>query len=322
MVGTIIPHQVPLSFLPTATQRLSMSPSPSPSSSVRRRRRPSSSCLNSLGLKCSMLSVELEEQVMKPQPAEVARTIMELSSVGTLSTLTPDGWPIAMGVRFTVDVEDGTPIVCFPKHVSMDQATTRRMRTSFHVQLEQSGGMRTPQCTIQGTLHKPEEVLVKKFHSLWKRKFGEALKEDLIHVISVEQVIQVEDFMEGGIWIPSSDYKAASPDPLRDFAEKIVDEINTHHREDVLRFCSIYVDMDLPVTEAKMVWVDRLGFDMRVRSIENDTYEVRIPFRREVTDEKGVKSSFNSMSQIAWEVEKNYYTPDFNKVKQMKKISS
>ncbi|RVW14599.1 Glutamyl-tRNA reductase-binding protein, chloroplastic [Vitis vinifera] len=49
--------------------------------------------------------------------------------------------------------------------------------------------------------------------------------------------------------------------------------------------------------------------------------EVRIPFPREVTDEKGAKSSFNSMSQLAWEVEKNYNAPDFKKVKQLKQIT-
>lgn len=47
----------------------------------------------------------------KPFPAEVSRTIMELSSVGTLSTITTDGWPLGIGVRFVVDSQ-GTPILC------------------------------------------------------------------------------------------------------------------------------------------------------------------------------------------------------------------
>lgn len=76
----------------------------------------------------------------------------------------------------------------------------------------------------------------------------------------------------------------------------------------------------MQVAEAKMVWVDRLGFDMRLSSPQNDVFEVRIPFPREVTDEKGAKSSFNCMSQLAWEVERNYLFPDFQKVKQLKKI--
>ncbi|PWA99641.1 proton gradient regulation 7 [Artemisia annua] len=46
-----------------------------------------------------------------------------------------------------------------------------------------------------------------------------------------------------------------------------------------------------------MVWVDRLGFDIQIYSPDNDVFEVRIPFPREVTNEKGAKSSFNGMSQ-------------------------
>lgn len=73
------------------------------------------------------------------------------------------------------------------------------------------------------------------------------------------------------------------------------------------------------VSEAKLIWVDRLGFDMRVFS-QKGIFEVRIPFPREVTDVKGVKSTFNCMSQLAWEVEKNFHVPSFQKVKHLKQI--
>lgn len=75
------------------------------------------------------------------------------------------------------------------------------------------------------------------------------------------------------------------------------------------------------VSEAKLIWVDRLGFDMRLFSPQKGVFEVRIPFPREVTDEKGAKSTFNCMSQAAWEVEKNFHDPDFQKVKQLKQIA-
>lgn len=71
-----------------------------------------------------------------------------------------------------------------------------------------------------------------------------------------------------------------------------------------------------------MIWVDRLGFDMRLCSYEKGIFEVRIPFPREVTDEKGAKSTFNCMSQMAWEVERNFHAPDFEKVKHLKHIRS
>ncbi|KAK9282486.1 hypothetical protein L1049_005404 [Liquidambar formosana] len=271
-------------------------------------------------LKCSLsvISEPTHSELMtnKPFPAEVSRTIMELSSVGTLSTLTQNGWPLGIGVRFAVDPE-GMPVLCLNasnSHFSIDR------RSSLHVQLEQCGS-RTPQCTIQGSLDKPEDrLLLKRLHSIWKNRFGEEINEDLIYVVAVERVLQIEDFKEDGIWVTSSDYKKANPDPLRDFAEKIVDEINSNNMEDVHRFCNVFVDLDFQVSEAKVIWVDRLGFDMRLWSPQKGIFEVRIPFTREVSDEKGAKSSFNCMSQLAWEVEKNYHVPDFKKVKQWKQV--
>lgn len=77
----------------------------------------------------------------------------------------------------------------------------------------------------------------------------------------------------------------------------------------------------LQVSEAKLIWIDRLGFDLRLWSPQEGIFEVRIPFPRDVTDEKGAKSTFNCMSQLAWEVEKNFYAPDFERVKQVKQIA-
>lgn len=252
----------------------------------------------------------------KPFPAEVSRTILELSSVGTLSIPTQDGWPLGIGVRFAVDPH-GNPVL-FLNHSTSNFALNSK--SSFLVQLQQYG-LRTPQCTIQGTLQKPQDTsALKKLHSVWEKRFGHEVDADRLFLLSVERVLQIEDFAEEGIWVTSSDYKSVNPDPLRDFAERMIDEINTNNREDILRFCNIYVDLDFQVCDAKMLWVDRLGFDVRFRSPLNDVFEARIPFPREVTDEKGAKSSFNCMSQFAWEVEKNFHAAEFEKVKQVKKM--
>ncbi|KAJ0264623.1 Glutamyl-tRNA reductase-binding protein [Hirschfeldia incana] len=255
---------------------------------------------------------QLSASSHKPFPAEVSRSIMELSSVGTLSTLTHDGWPLGVGVRFAVD-GDGTPVLCLSRALSPDK------RSALHVQLEQCG-LRTPQCTIQGSIARPgDDHVVKRLTAAWRKKFGEEVEEDSLYVVAVDRVLQMEDFMEDGVWVASADYKNASPDPLRDVAEDIVNQINANNMEDIFRFCNVYVDLDFVVSETKMIWMDRLGFDLRVWS-PRGVYDVRIPFPMEVTDEKGAKSSFNGMSQLAWEVEKSYCPADFNKVKLLKPV--
>ncbi|KAK1289658.1 hypothetical protein QJS10_CPB18g00268 [Acorus calamus] len=191
-------------------------------------------------LRCTLSSVASPstQPVTKPSPAEVSRTIMELSSTGTLSTLTSEGWPLGIGARFAVD-SLGTPAMCLNLR---DPQFSLGQKSSFHVQ---------------------------RLHTIWEKKFGEELDEDLAYVVSVDSVLQMDDFKE--------------------------------------------------VTDAKMIWVDRLGFDLHLYW-QGETFEVRIPFPREVTDEKGVKSSFNTMAHLAWEVEKSYAVPEFEKIKFMKKI--
>ena len=57
---------------------------------------------------------------------------MELSSTGTLSTVTHEGWPLGIGARFIVD-EQGVPALCLdlPEDGDFSVGT----RSSFHVQV-------------------------------------------------------------------------------------------------------------------------------------------------------------------------------------------
>ncbi|XP_042373739.1 glutamyl-tRNA reductase-binding protein, chloroplastic-like isoform X1 [Zingiber officinale] len=273
--------------------------------------------------RCSLLSVPTDVPPVaggnsrsKTSPAEVSRTIVELSSIGTLSSLSTDGWPLSVGARFVVDSQ-GAPALCLnrPERLFVSDGPS-----SFHVQFDQMRS-RTPQCTLLGRLSKPNDIfLLKRLHAKWEKKYGEELEEELIYLFSVDKVLQIEDLKEDGIWVASSEYINAEPDPLRDFAEKIVDEMNSIHPEDVLRLYSVYVEPGFQqAADTKLIWVDRLGFDMFIYS-ENAVYSVRIPFPREVTNEKEVKSSFNSMSHLAWEIEKGYATPDFEKVTCIKRV--
>ncbi|CAH8363648.1 unnamed protein product [Eruca vesicaria subsp. sativa] len=91
-------------------------------------------------------------------------------------------------------------------------------------------------------------VRFKRLSAAWRKKFGEEVGEDSLYVVSVDRVLQMEDFMEDGIWVASADYKIASPDPLRDVAEDIVNNINTNNMEDIFHFCNVYVDLDFVVS--------------------------------------------------------------------------
>lgn len=130
---------------------------------------------------------------------------------------------------------------------------------------------------------------------------------DALYMMKVEQVLQAQDMGEEEIWVMGTDYSAAVADPLRECAPRIVEDMNRKHWEDIRRFCNVYTHLDAELEEASMTWVDRLGFDMRVLTCEpHKILEIRIPFPREVTDERDARSALTIMAQIAWEKERNY----------------
>ncbi|MCO5558811.1 hypothetical protein L7F22_012398 [Adiantum nelumboides] len=66
--------------------------------------------------------------------------------------------------------------------------------------------------------------------------------------------------------------------------------MNRNHWEDLR--------LDLLVEEARLSWV---GFDMRVLTSSDNLVGLRIPFSREVVDERDARSSLTMMAQISWE---------------------
>ncbi|GBG61587.1 hypothetical protein CBR_g22384 [Chara braunii] len=76
------------------------------------------------------------------------------------------------------------------------------------------------------------------------------------------------------------------------------------------------------VKDAFFIWVDRLGFDMRV--LCNDPQivirDIRIPFAREVTDERDARSSLTMMAQLAWETERMYVPADLPLLQSLREL--
>lgn len=254
----------------------------------------------------------------RPPPAETCRTLMELSLEGTLCTLTQDGWPFGDAVEFAVDAQ-GMPVLCLDPLSMHSQHVSLNKLCSLHVKLELPG-CRNSQCTLMGTLSKSEDrILKQRLQSIWARRFGE-VNEDHLYVIAVEKMLQSQGLGKEGFWVDAVEYSRASADPLRDRVAKIVKDMNDNQWEDIRRICNVYADLDVEVEEVSMTWIDRLGFDLHLLTLpKKEILEVRIPFPREVTDERDARSSLTYLAQVAWEVEKNYAPPEFERVKCVQK---
>ena len=75
---------------------------------------------------------------------------------------------------------------------------------------------------------------------------------------------------------------------------------------DLIRLIGAFVIVVSQVEEARLTWVDHLGFDMSILTNSQELVEIRIPFSREVVDERDARSSLTMMAQRAWEHERGY----------------
>eukprot|EP00850_Spirogloea_muscicola_P009085 SM000050S17010 [mRNA] locus=s50:324007:325418:- [translate_table: standard] len=144
----------------------------------------------------------------------------------------------------------------------------------------------------------------------WSRRFRNLVEGEgqTFYWMDVSRALHCQDLGEEEVWVASDDYRLALADPLKDVAGGIVEYFNREHWEDIRRFCSVYAGLeDADVEEASMTWVDRLGIDMQVLLRDSQKIqEVRVPFMREVTDDRDARSVLTMMAQLAWEKERQY----------------
>jgi putative heme iron utilization protein len=80
-------------------------------------------------------------------------------------------------------------------------------------------------------------------------------------------------------WVPASEYDHAQPDPLADSAAGIIEHMNADHKDALVLLSRAFAGM--AAQEAMMTSVDRLGFQLRVKTADG-MRGTRIAFLREV----------------------------------------
>jgi hypothetical protein len=81
-------------------------------------------------------------------------------------------------------------------------------------------------------------------------------------------------------WVPASDYNLAQHDPLADSAAGIIEHMNADHKDALILLSRTSAGIE--ATEAAMTAIDRLGFQVRLKTAEG-MKGVRIGFLREVS---------------------------------------
>ena len=106
--------------------------------------------------------------------------------------------------------------------------------------------------------------------------------------------------------VSADDFSGAAADPLCNDANAIVDAMNNDRYEDVMNFARVSLPDQGEPAEARMLWVDTLGFDVRVITAEGSVLDVRMPFPAPAATLQEALSSLTMQAQLIWEEEKQY----------------
>jgi len=110
----------------------------------------------------------------------------------------------------------------------------------------------------------------------------------------------VDTYFVGGFgvmgWVTADDYLKASPDPLADAAESIIHHMNEDHPDALALLARVHAGIQ--ASDAKMTEVDRLGFHVRLKTVEG-MRGARIAFTREAVTKHEVREVLVEMVKEA-----------------------
>jgi hypothetical protein len=226
--------------------------------------------------------------VPEPTFAERARTLAYLGRIGSLSTISRKqaGFPFGSVMPYALD-ERGRPIFLISTMAMHTQNLLADQRASLLVtQAEASEDpLGASRVTLIGKVTAiPESDLIdarKLYLSRYENsKYWVDFEDFSFYRMEVVDVYYVGGFGVMG-WVSASDYAEAHPDPLADAAAGILQHMNADHSDALILLARVFAGID--AQEVTMTAVDRLGFQVRLKTLEG-MRGARIAFLREVSN--------------------------------------
>jgi len=249
-----------------------------------------------------------------PSAAETARTVVDLVAHGTLCTVGEDGIPLGTYVSYVLDSE-GQPIL----RLRSDAVHTANLQgdpqCSLFVQPGEYPARLLARVTVIGKVEPVSEDVADTAAELHNTLHAGGVgvdapqDSDIYCRLVVEKCFYVGQLSGNSAAdvISGTEYREAEADPLRTIASSLVEQMNSNRLEDVMRISSHALSIsfeDLYFSE--LLWVDRLGAYLKAVGQDGSSKILRVPFAREVEDDRGVQSALTMMAQYSWEIERPY----------------
>lgn len=211
--------------------------------------------------------------VAEPTYAERARTLMYLSRVGSLSTLSrkQPGFPFGSVMPYGLD-EQGRPIFLISTMAMHTQNLQADGRASLLVTQDSGDGdpLGASRVTLVGNVGPLPEAEVAAARAVYLARHANSKYWVDFEDFSFHRLEAVDIYYVGGFgvmgWVSASEYGSSQPDPLADAMDGIIQHMNADHKEALVLLARKFAQIE--AQEATMTAVDRLGFQVRLKTVE------------------------------------------------------
>ena len=222
--------------------------------------------------------------VPEPSFAERARTLMHSGRIGSLSTLSRKrpGFPFGSLMPYALD-DQGRPIFLISTMAMHTQNLQSDPRASLFVTEQHASGdpLGASRVTLIGNVSKTEEPDLVGARDIYLKRYPDSkywvdFDDFFFYQMDVLDVYYVGGFSVMG-WAAASEYSQAQSDPLADDKRDIMQHMNTDHADALVLLAKHFAGIE--AQEAEMTSVDRLGFNLRLKT-ESGVHGMRIAFSR------------------------------------------
>ena len=226
--------------------------------------------------------------VPEPTFAERARTLLYLGRIGSLSTLSrkQPGFPFGSVMPYGLD-DHGHPIFLISTMAMRTQNLQADARASLLVTQESTDGepRGASRVTLVGNVIPVPSTELPEMRKLYLERHANSKYWVDFEDFSFYRVHVIDVYYVGGFgvmgWISAPDYDRSQPDPLADSMAEIIQHMNADHKDALVLLARQFAHVDS--TDATMTTVDRLGFQVRLRTTDG-MRGARIAFLREVSN--------------------------------------
>jgi putative heme iron utilization protein len=228
---------------------------------------------------------------------------MYLGRIGSLSTLSrkQPGFPFGSVMPYGLD-DRGRPIFLISTMAMHTQNLRADPRASLLVTRDDAGGdpLGASRVTLIGNVLPIPEAEVAEARTLYlahypNSKYWVDFEDFSFYRLDVMDVYYVGGFGVMG-WVSAPEYDRSQPDPLADSMAEIIQHMNADHKDSLVLLARKFARIESQ--EATMTAVDRLGFQVRVKT-QDGIRGARMAFLREVSNSAETRKVLVEMVQQA-----------------------